>query len=158
MKKFLLAFLFVPLSFSLGALAQTKEETQAWIISKIPFNLDLKYSIDADKLVSIMSPRFSGDHFKRSIPMGSVKTISYVHTDTYLSFVLKCEDECAYLIITDKNDKFVSENKKDVMLFELYGKLDAELIPRMEKALLRLVELNGGKAKLIPHQKKKEAF
>jgi hypothetical protein len=154
MKKFLLALLIFPLS----ALGQTKEETQAWIISKIPYNYDLKYTIEDDKLVSTMPGRHGGNNYKRSMPISAIKTISHVHTDTYLSFALKCDDECAYLIATDSRDKFVSEAKKDVMLFELYGKLDAELIPRMEKALLRLVELNGGKAKIIPFQKKKEAF
>lgn len=155
MKKLLLALLLLPLT----AAAQTKEETQAWILSKVPYVSYLNYTIDGENLIATFPPmRGGGNTIKRTLALKGIKNISYTHTDKYLSFVLKCDTECAYLIETDGSDKFVSESKKDMMLFELYGKVDADIGPRMEKALLRLVELNGGKAKAVPYQKKKEAF
>jgi hypothetical protein len=52
-----------------------------------------------------------------------------------------------------KEDKYVG-----TFLFEIYAKVDAEMVARMQKALLHLVKLHGGNAKLIPFSEPKEAF
>lgn len=154
MKKILIALLCVPVL----AFAQTKEETEAWILSKIPYSSNFKYTFAGDGLIMVMPGVYGGNTTKRTMVIQNIKTISAERTDTYVSFNLKCDDDCVYTVSTDTNDKFVSESKGEKMFLALSGKIDPELIPRMEKALLRLVELNNGKARVIPFQKKKEAF
>jgi hypothetical protein len=154
MKILLLLIALLPFS----ALAQTKEETAAWILSKAneSYNHGASYAISEGDLTVNLS---AGDsRYERTIPIGSIKTISMVHTDEYMTFVLKCDDDCVYFVETDLNNKFKSDSQKDVLMIEMYRKVDASLGPRMQKALLHLVELHGGKAAVIPYRPKKEAF
>jgi hypothetical protein len=154
MKMLLLLIVLLPLS----AFAQTKEETASWIVSKAneSYNHGADYTIfDGDLTVKMKT---SDSRYERTIPIASIKTVSMVHTDTYMTFVLKCDDDCVYFVETDFNDRFKSDNHSDVLMIEMYRKVDASLGPRMQKALLHLVELHGGKARAIPYQPKKEAF
>lgn len=117
MKKLLLALLFV----SVAAFAQTAEETRAWVLSKVLYNYGLKYSFDGDDMISLILGQYGGSTHKRTLPIKSIKTISYLHTNKFLSFTLKWDDEFANLkfanlIATDDRDKFGSEAKKDAMI------------------------------------------
>jgi hypothetical protein len=154
MKILLLLVALLPFS----AFAQTKEETAEWIVSKAneSYNYGASYAISEGDLTVKMSA--SDSRFERTIPISSIKTVSMVHTDDYMTFVLKCDDDCVYLVETDLNDKFKSDSYKGVLMIEMYRKVDASLGPRMQKALLHLVELHGGKATVTPYQPKKETF
>ena len=154
MKKFLWFALFFPFV----AMAQTQPETEAWILAQASahYNLDLSYQIEEGEFISTLKGYET--RYKTSLPIKDITSISYLHTDRFLSFQFKCKDECAYLLITDNYDKYISDQKKTGFLFELYGKIDASMIPRIQKALLHLIEIQGGKAQLVPYQKPKEAF
>jgi hypothetical protein len=140
------------------ALAQSKAETEKWILAQADkyYNMGIHYSIDGDDLIREMSAY--GQKYKFTIPIKQVKTISIEHTDKYLSFKLMCEDDCAYRVTTDDSDKFVSDAKTSSVAFTIFEKLDQSMAPRLQKALLNLVATHGGKAKMVPYEKPKEAF
>jgi hypothetical protein len=154
MKKILLMLWLLP-TF---ALAQSKAETEKWILAQSEkyYNLGIHYSIDGDDLIREMAAY--GQKYKFTIPIKQVKTISIEHTDKYLSFKLMCEDDCAYIVTTDDNDKFVSDAKSKSVAYTIFEKLDQSLVPRLQKAFLNLVATHGGKAKMVPHKAAKEAF
>ncbi len=153
MKKLLLLLALVPC----WGFAQTKEETEKWLLAQVPIiNHGLQYKFDDGDMVYVLSDRFGT--IKRTIPISKIKSVDFLHTDKFLAFTLKCEDECAYSVATDENNKFKWDAKKDRMFFELYAKLDKDMPARVQKALLHLIELHGGKAKAIPYTKPKEAF
>ena len=134
-------WVFVGLFFSANALAQTKRETQAWIIKQTEVNPPgLKYSIEEDELVIHFI--LALDTIKKGIPISKVKTIFVTHTNHYLSYSLMCDSPCTYLL----DDP---ETKQPKFLFEIYQKLDPTFVPRMNKALLHLIRLNGGNAAIV---------
>lgn len=144
--------------FPFYAVAQTKEETAEWIVSKANenYNHGASYEISGSDLMSKIS--LGDSRFERTIAIGSIKTVSMVHTEEYMTFFLRCDDDCVYFTETESDGTFKSDSYKDVVLIEMYGKVDASLGPRMQKALLHLVELHGGKAAAIAYKPKKEAF
>lgn len=149
--------------FSAPTSAQTKEATEAWIIEQSADNIaGLSYEIDGDTLKSVYEyPSLGsagGGTTERTVQLRDVKTISMVHTDTALSFKLVCETDCTYVVNNDSNGKFEAEAKHKGFLFEIYRKLDKSYPPRMQKALLHLVKLHGGDAKIVAPVIKKEAF
>ena len=158
--KFLMKMLLILILalLPLSVIAQTMDETEQWIIEKVNVSrgLGLSYKINDDVLVSEVSSMDLVD--ERTIPIASITSISYVQTDKYLTFFLTCEDDCAYFVQTDSDGTFKEDGKRSKFLLEMYGKIDPEIIPRLQKALLHLIELHGGKAKLVAYQKPKEAF
>jgi hypothetical protein len=148
----LLAFL---LFYNSMALAQTLEETEGWILKQTDFNLDgrLKYSIEDGELVSRLTLPYAlgGETIQKAIPISHIKKISFVQTDKYLSYSLMCDNPCAYQ--ADEPD-----DKQAKFLFEIYKKQNPSFHPRMQKALLHLIKLHGGEAKMIEQDVKKEAF
>jgi hypothetical protein len=143
--------------------AQSREETESWILEQTKFNLDgrLIHKVEGGNLISELTlpfPPGGGDILKRKIPLASVKTMSYLQTDKFLSFSLMCEDECMHQTEANYAGKFKSERRSKKFLFEIFRTVDKSYGPRMEKALLHLITLNGGKAKVVPHVVQKEAF
>src|SRR3546814_4525150 len=74
-----------------------------------------------------------GSDIEKSIPLESVKTISYKHTDEFLSFVLKCEYDCVYSVVTDPNGKMEEDKYINQFLLEIYEKVDVQMVSRMQK-------------------------
>lgn len=143
-------WVFVGLFFSANALAQTKGETQAWIIKQTEVNPPgLKYTIEEDELV--IHFRLPLETIKKAVPISKVKTIFVTHTNGYLSYSLACDSPCTYLL--DEPEK-----KQPKFLFEIYQKLDPTFVPRMNKALLHLIRLHGGNASIVKQDAPKEAF
>lgn len=154
MTKKIVSLLF--LFFLIGnAVAQTKEETEAWIIKQTQVNpYQLKHTIEGDELIShttIGSDMITGGPIQKVIPISQVTTIAYTHTNEYLSYTMTCDKPCAYLLDEP-------EELRPKFLFEIYAKLDANYVPRMNKALLHLIKLHGGKAKVVKAAPQKEAF
>jgi hypothetical protein len=144
-------------------MAQTKEETEKWILAQTANNTirNLSYKIENGEWVRKLEPFTmigNGQTTKNTIQIKDIKTITVLHTEKFMSFSFICPDDCTYSVTTGSSDKFVSDSRGSSFLFEIYGKLDDSLLPRMQKAILHLVELNGGKAKMVPYQKPKEAF
>ena len=154
-----LCFIFMGLLsfFSINAIAQTKEETEAWIIKQTELNpQEIKHNIEGDVLISKVTMLngiggLGGEPIEKGIPISQVTTIAYTHTNEYLSYTMTCDKPCAYLL--DEPDE-----KRPKFLFEIYKKLDSSYVPRMNKALVQLVKLHGGKAKLAKAEASKEAF
>ncbi len=144
--------------FAITAIAQTREETEAWIIKQVEFNLEgrLKYSIEGDELISRLTLpyRMGGETIQKSIPINQIKSISFTHTHEFLSYSLICDKPC----VSQFNGDTQSEDMKPRFLFEIYKKLDSSFLPRMDKALLKLIELHGGKAKIVQQKPEKETF
>lgn len=144
-------------------IAQTKEETEKWILTQTDNNTirSLSYKIDNGEWIRKLEPFTmigDGKTTKNTIQIKDIKTVSALHTEKFMSFEFACPEDCTYSVTTNSSDKFVSDEKGNRFLFEIYGKLDPSMLPRMQKAILHLIELNGGKAKMVPHQKPKEAF
>ena len=134
-------------------LAQTLRETEGWIIKQTEVNpYELKHSIEGDELISRLHlPRISGGPIEKAVPIKHVTTIIYTHTNEYLSYTMQCDRPCAYLL--DEPDI-----KQPKFLFEIYKRLDSSYVPRMNSALLHLVKLHGGKARIIKAEPPKQAF
>ncbi|NOS97237.1 MAG: hypothetical protein HOP25_02035 [Methylotenera sp.] len=146
------------LSFlSINAMAQTKEETEAWILKQSELNpQEIKHSIEGNVLISKVTMvngigGLGGEPVEKGIPISQITKIVYTHTNEYLSYTMTCDKPCAYLL--DEPDE-----KRPKFLFEIYKKLDSSYVPRMNKALLHLIKLHGGKAKLTKAEASKEAF
>ncbi len=167
----LILALAITLSFPTATFAQTKEATEAWIIKQTePNNESLKgefkYSIEGDKLVSRheipyilqSAGKLNYSVIQKSIPLKSIKIVSFVHTKKYVSFNLICEDDCMHQQSLTNDNKVESERRSKKFLFEIYANLDKSFPPRLEKALLHLIELNGGKAKVVKIVEQKEPF
>lgn len=144
------------------ACAQTKADTEAWIIEQSADNVPgLTYAIDGDDLLRRLqlpsSPLASGV-VQQSIPIRRITRIEVVHTDKYVSYALSCVEPCVEHLTQGIADDSEPGRKRPVLLFEIYRKLDASFPPRMNKALLKLVELHGGKAVVIEKAKPKAPF
>ncbi len=158
MKKFLYLLALLPAL----VMAQTKEETEKWILAQASgqYSMGLSYDIQGGEWSRKLAPlaMSSGNSHKNTIEIKDITTVSFLHTDKFMSFKFTCPDECVYTVTTTSSDKFVSDAKGNSFLFEIYSKLDPSMLPRMQKAILHLIELNGGKAKMVAYQKPKEAF
>src|SRR3546814_20785310 len=111
--RILLIFLFL---LPFAASSQTREETEAWIMSKADvraYELGLHYRIEEGEMIQLIEPISVlvgvGSDIEKSIPLESVKTISYKHTDEFLSFFLNCEYDCVYSVVTDPNGKMEAD-------------------------------------------------
>jgi hypothetical protein len=82
--------------------AQTKEETEAWILKQTEMNpYAIKHSIEGNELISqitMASVTAGGDKIQKAIPINLVTTIAYTHTSEYLSYTMTCDRPCAYLL------------------------------------------------------------
>jgi hypothetical protein len=154
LKKFVSLFLLLILADH--TTAQTREETEAWIIKQTEVNpSELKHSIEGDELVShteLAGAGMSGSgSVQKAIPLSRVTTVAYTHTSDYLSYSLTCDSPCAYTLQDPAK-------KRPKFLFELYGKFDASYVPRMNSALVHLVKLHGGRARVVRAEIPKPAF
>jgi hypothetical protein len=143
------------LSFS--AVAQTREETEAWILTQAEVNPPLlKYTFEAGEFVSEVSMGAGANSFgatpvRKAIPLAKVTRITYLRTNRFLSYSLMCDEPCSYLL--DEPDA-----RQPKFLFEIYQQADASYPPRMNKALLRLISLHGGQATITEEPASKEAY
>lgn len=158
MKKFALSIILSLLpSFSF---AQSLEETQEWISNKaiLTKNVDITYSFSNDSFVYKWNlPLYNGEIIK-TIPLERVSKISYYIKGEYATFILSCDEACVYEEENNEEGKFIRDTIRDKFYFE-FKIISQDNIPkRMEKALLRLIKLNGGNAKIIPYKAEKEAF
>lgn len=152
---------FITLCFltflSINAMAQTKEETEAWLLKQTEVNpSEIKHSIEGDVLISKVTMvngigGLGGEPVEKAIPISQITKIVYTHTNEYLSYTMTCDKPCAYLL--DEPDE-----KRPKFLFEIYKKLDSSYAARMNKALVHLIKSHGGKAKIINAEALKEAF
>jgi hypothetical protein len=141
--------------------AQTRSEAEAWIVEQAANNVaGLTYAIDGDDLVrrlQMPSPLSSGV-VQQTIPIRRITRIEVTHTEKYLSYTLSCDEPCVEQLTEGVADDSDPRRKRPVLLFEIYRRLDASFPPRMNKALLKLVELHGGKAKVVEKAKPKAPF
>ena len=128
----------------MAATAQTREETEAWILEQAAGNrFELQHAIEEGQFISRLTlPGIMRDTtIEKAIPIDKVTRITVVHTRRYLSYSLMCDEPCAYLLDEP-------ELKQPRFLFEIYVELDASFPPRMNTALLHLIKLYGGKAQI----------
>jgi hypothetical protein len=153
----LITILFLFMILSIRAIAQTKEETESWILKQTEVNpSEIKHTIEGDLLISKVTMLngiggLGGEPVEKGIPISQITNIVYTLTNEYLSYTMTCDKPCAYLL--DEPDE-----KRPKFLFEIYKKFDSSYVPSMNKALLHLVKLHGGKAKLAKAEAPKEAF
>lgn len=150
-----------------AALAQSREETEDWIIKQTQPNLvdanavglSLTYAIEDDRLVRrVEFPVVAGGGISQmSIPISRINRIEYVYTDRYLSYSLICATACVEAFSQGGADTPETGDKRRLP-FEIYRKLDSSFPSRMHKALLTLVERHGGKAEIVKAAPKKEPF
>ncbi|MDO9437314.1 hypothetical protein [Hydrogenophaga sp.] len=147
-------FLFGAFALSLvtAASAQSREDTHAWILEQsLAMNPpNLTYRIEGGEFMSEVSlgagaSSLGATPVQKAIPLNQVTRITVTQTDRYLSYGLSCDKPCAYLVDEPSN-------RQDRFLFELYRKVDAGFPARMNKALLHLVKLHGGRATAVTTQ------
>ena len=93
-----LCFIFMGLLsfFSINAIAQTKEETEAWIIKQTELNpQEIKQNIEGDVLISKVTMLngiggLGGEPIEKGIPISQV-TVSYTHLDVYKRQIQHCQ-------------------------------------------------------------------
>ena len=123
-----------------------KKKLKLGLLNKLKLNpQEIKHSIEGDVLISKVTMvngigGLGGEPVEKGIPISQITKIVYTHTNEYLSYTMTCDKPCAYLL--DEPDE-----KRPKFLFEIYKKFDSSYVPRMNKALLHLVKLHGGKAK-----------
>lgn len=147
------------LVLSIGAAAQSREETHAWILeqSRAMNPPHLSHRIEEGELISELSlgggaSVMGAAPVQKAVPLNRVSRITLTQTDRYLSYAFYCDQPCAYLLDEPSS-------RQDRFLFELYRKVDPSYPPRMNKALLHLVKLHGGKATAVtPLAAPKPAF
>ena len=141
------------------AIAENKETMASWIIRQteidsIPPNSPapgLSYAISGEELHRrVEFPTLAGGGtVQMSIPIQQISRIEYLYTERYLAYSLSCTNNC---VKTTRQGgaaaPITSEPRK--LLFEIKRKLDPDFPPRMHQALLKLIELHGGKARLMP--------
>ncbi len=155
-----LVTLYLSLFFSSNAVAQTIQQTQAWIIKQTEVNpYALKHTIEGDQLISHFdfASGITGEVIQKAIPISQITKISYTHTHEYLSYSMTCGKPCAYLLNDSDQDDEVNE-KHTHFLFEIYKNVDKSYVARMNRALIHLVFLHGGKAMIVKTEILKEAF
>lgn len=138
------AFLLAGLVFSAATTAQTREETEAWILEQAAGNrYELQHVIEEGQFISRVTLRglVGETTIAKAIPIHKVTRITFVHTRDYLSYSLMCDEPCAYLLDEP-------ESKRPKFLFEIYVALDSSFAPRMNAALLHLIKSYGGKARI----------
>lgn len=139
------------------AQAQSIEDTTAWILGQTKINPpQLVYAITAGRMTSEVSmgpgaASMGARPVRKAIPISQVTRISYVRTDRYLSYSLSCASPCAFLAEQPAQ-------KQPVFLLEFYSKVEPGFVTRMNKALLHLVSLHGGRAQVEEHQAAPEPF
>jgi thiamine pyrophosphokinase len=156
MSKFIILAVAVLLASTGIVAAQTKEDTVAWLIKQTTQNSsDLTHSVEDGVLEShvTLAGGIGGlaDPISKGIPLGKVTDIVLTQTEKYVSFTLKCNTPCAYLLQSP-------ELKRDKFLFEIYGNFDSTYSLRLQTALLHLVKLHGGNAKVRNGPLQKEPF
>jgi hypothetical protein len=152
----ILTVMLISTVFSNQICAQTKEETEFWIIKQTQGNPEkLKYATEGDALISRVDLTGGiggfGSKVEKAIPIGKLTYTTYTHTPKYLLYSLMCNESCAYLL--DEPD-----SKRPKFLFEIYQNLDPSFPSRMNKALLNLVKSHGGSAKVVKQEVSKEPF
>lgn len=144
------------------AAAQTRSETEAWIIQQTQANVTgLTYAIDGEELLrrlEMRTPMTNDVVVQQAIPIRHIKRIEVLHTDRFLSYRLSCASPCVEHLTQGVAEEAGTAGKREVLLFEIYRSLDARFPPRMNKAMLKLVELHGGRATLVEQQKPKQPF
>ena len=155
-KKYLAPLLFIP-CFVGNVAGQTMEDTAHWIIAQTEVNpVELRHSIEGGLLVSHVSIArniggLSGGVIEKGVPIGKIARIEYTHTSEYLSYAMSCNSPCAFSLEEP-------ETMRPKFLFEIYKKLDAGYVGRMNKALAHLVKLHGGHAIPVRAAIPKEVF
>lgn len=148
------AALLASFLYSAATIAQTKEETEAWILKQAAKNrFELQHAIEDGLFISrITMPGFPSDTLiEKAIPISKVTRVYYTHTQEYLSYSLRCDEPCAYLMDEP-------EIKRDNFLFEIYQPLNSSFPHRMNKALLHLIKIHGGHARVEKQELAKQPF
>lgn len=141
--------------------SQSKEETQNWILKELS-NHRLSGNIIYSNYF-IMEGYIIEEHFwnvtgkftiRRSskIPLKNIYQIQLDKSQVGYIFILKCKSDCVANKEFDKNEK--AENEYLSQVFEIQiDQGDSTLLNRIPKALLHLIKLHGGNAKLVPIKK-----
>ncbi len=150
------AALLVPAAPAAG---RAKEETVAWIIQQTHPNVPgLGYSIEHGQFVRLLnlSTPLGNARSQHAIPIAKITRIRFIHTEKYLSYTLSCETPCVEVVNEGIDGQGSGAQQPRQFLFEIYRTLDSGFPPRMNRALLKLVELHGGKAELSRQVSKPE--
>jgi hypothetical protein len=183
MKKYLLVAACL---VSLSMKAQTLEETEKWISSELDNHHDTETRYSFNNHHSIISEwslthklRFydiakgeKAANGVRIVDLAKIKEITYFKKDEKFHIILSCKELCGLFVETSKDyvkeEKITVRNstpqkgtKKETLVNEIWVTIaevsEESLLPRIEKAFLHLIKLNGGDAKIVPY-KPKEPF
>ena len=159
MRKLFLLLLVLIQSFSLYS--QSKEETQNWILKELS-NHRLSGNIIYSNYF-IMEGYIIEEHywnvtgkftFRRSskIPLKNIYQIQLDKSQVGYIFNLKCKSDCVANKEFDNDGKIENEYLSQVFEIQI-DQGDSTLLNRIPKALLHLIKLHGGNAKLVPIKK-----
>lgn len=147
------------ISYSKISVAQSKSETENWLISIIEdpeyrYNKYHNYSVNFDNGNMVIESPFLQKFYVYKIPIKSLGKIKLQKLDDGFRLILSCsEGNCiksGEYINQDKNNyQFKSNDKQTIIMFG--SNLEFDNLPiRLKKALKHIVQLNGGKLEEEP--------
>ena len=135
--------------------AQTKEETQDWILSQTnKFPGKITYDFVNGEINSYWP--LANSAIRTSLPIKSIKTISFNENDVALTIVLTCSNFCGYTLYESINKKKKISDPSETIIIVFPNAKGQGLAPRLQKSFLHLVKLYGGEATIT--QPAKEPF
>ncbi len=147
---------FTSLSYS-----QTKEETKNWI-EKETFNHRLmgdltftNYFIKDGFIIEESYQKHKGSFIfwnTAKIPIKNIYLIEIDKSQSGYIFNLKCKNDCVSYRWYDYEEKLKEQYLSQTFSIQI-DQNDPSLLDRLPKSLIHLVNLYGGKAKLIPMKK-----
>jgi hypothetical protein len=157
MKKNVLIKFTLIVVFILGtkiSVAQSKSETESWLISIIGdpeyrYNSYHSYDIYFENgSMKIISP-WLGKQYEYKVPLKSLGKIKLQKLDDGYRLIISCaNDACIkygeYVDGNENNYLFKSYNKQTTIMFGPNLEFD-DLTSRLKKAIKHIVQLNGGK-------------
>ncbi len=140
---------------SINCFAQSKSETENWIISVVEdpeyrFNIYHVYSVSfSNGYMIIRSPSLQGNLTEEIIQLKSLGKIKIQKLDNGFRLTINCSlGNCIkngeYSDNNLGNYKYISNSKQSIIMFGPSLQYD-NLVIRLKKALVYLVEMYGGK-------------
>ena len=155
MKRYFYIIILFGINF---AFSQTKEETENWLIDKLNEHSHIEGGISDEVVCAIEDGNIIEESYIKTfntttifgLPIKSITKITVFKNKNKYTFSLYCGTNC----VNQKINKIVGKTEENTIkeLDLEIDKNDSTLVERIPKALIHLVKLYGGNAKLVIHK------
>jgi len=148
-------FILLFVSICNNLISQTKEQTSNWLIEKLNENSELNDGLNNETICYIKDSNLIEKTYNKTfntttifgIPIKSITKITVFKDKNSFTFSLFCDRNCINKQINSIVGEIEEDNKKDLSLD--INNNDSTLYQRIPKALVHLIKIYGGNAKLI---------